>query len=127
MNSSESIDDYIKRVTIKVNQMKGYGENIDDTQVVEKILWYLDSKWDYIVVAIEESKDLETITIDQLLGSLQGREEKLNKRIKEEPIDQTLQTKLTLNERNFDNSKSQRGRGRGQYQGRGAYNTFNKE
>lgn len=49
-----------------VNQMKHYGKNMEDVHVVENILHSLTVKFDFLVCAIEESKDIESMIVDQL-------------------------------------------------------------
>ena len=44
MKESESVPDYFTRVSSVVNQMKNYGEKIEDTRVNEKILRSLNTK-----------------------------------------------------------------------------------
>nr|KYP32045.1 Retrovirus-related Pol polyprotein from transposon TNT 1-94 [Cajanus cajan] len=66
MEESDTISGYFTKIRSLTNQMKGCGEAIKDQLVVEKVLRTLTSKFDHIVVAIEESKDLESFKIDEL-------------------------------------------------------------
>jgi len=72
--SNETVSDYFTKVISVVHQMRRNGENIDDVRVMEKLLRSLDSKFDHVVVAIEESKNLEDLTVEELIGSLQAHE-----------------------------------------------------
>ena len=51
--------------------MRRNGEKIEDVRVMEKLLRSLSSKFEHVVAAIEESKNLKKISIEELLGSLQ--------------------------------------------------------
>ena len=50
--------------------MRFHGEKMDDTVIVEKILRSLSSKFDYVACSIEESRDVEKLSIDELQSSL---------------------------------------------------------
>ncbi|XP_020258742.1 uncharacterized protein LOC109835165 [Asparagus officinalis] len=114
MKATESISDYFSRVQTITNQMKRNGEAINDVRIMEKILRTLDSKFKYIIPAIQESKDLSEVSIDELQGSLQAYEQDINISSNQaENLEQALQSKMTI--------KEDSRRGRGGYRGRGSF------
>ncbi|KAL4573495.1 hypothetical protein LXL04_020303 [Taraxacum kok-saghyz] len=90
LKDSESIEEYYKRVITLLNQMQINGEPIEDKRVVEKILRSLTRKFVYIVVAIEESKDLAEVSLEGLLGTLQSHELRL-RQFDDAPFEQAFQ------------------------------------
>ncbi|XP_074369165.1 uncharacterized protein LOC141710495 [Apium graveolens] len=66
MKNSENIGELVTRLKTVTNEMKRNGESLDDVRVMEKLLRSLTRKFDYVVTSIEESKDLSTISIDEL-------------------------------------------------------------
>ncbi|XP_047942881.1 uncharacterized protein LOC125189671 [Salvia hispanica] len=110
MSKTESISDYFTRTLVIVNQMKRQGENIEDVRVIEKILRSLTLKFEHVVAAIEESKDLNTMSIDQLQSRLEVHEQRMKKKATTS-LDHMLQAKMSIQE----NKKSESGTSRGGY------------
>ncbi|XP_050886070.1 uncharacterized protein LOC127091468 [Lathyrus oleraceus] len=80
MEDKETINDYITRITRLVNQIKSCGEMILEQNVVSKVLRSLTPRFDNIVVAIEESKDLTTLSKDESQSSLDAHEQRMDER-----------------------------------------------
>ena len=72
-----------------VNKLSQNGESLLSNRVVEKILRSLTDNFENIVCAIEESKDLSTLTVEELEGSLEAYEQRMKKK-KEESLEQAL-------------------------------------
>ncbi|KAK2456950.1 putative mitochondrial protein [Trifolium repens] len=121
MKEGELISDYFSRVLTVTNNIKRNGEKYDDVRIMEKILRSVDPKFEHIVTVIEETKDLEDMTMEQLLGSLQAYEEKKKK--KENIEEQVLKTRVDSPREEHGRSNQRRGgdreRGRGHGYGRG--------
>lgn len=58
------------RITFIVNQIRTCEENVSEKTVVAKVLRSLTPKFNHVVTAIEESKNLSTYFFDELMGSL---------------------------------------------------------
>ncbi|KAL5568948.1 hypothetical protein UlMin_025523 [Ulmus minor] len=78
MKEGESVDAYFTRTFIIANKMKIHGENMQQVVIIEKILRSMTSRFDYVVCSVEESNNLDTLTIDELQSSLLVHEQRMN-------------------------------------------------
>ena len=58
------------RFTDITNGLKSLGRKYSNIDLVQKILRSLSNKWDPKVTTIQEAKDLNTLSLDELMGSL---------------------------------------------------------
>ena len=79
MKPNEAVKEYLAKAASIVTRMLAYGDKISDEIMVAKVLRSLPVKFDHVVAAIEESKDLKTFTFDELMGSLQAHEARINR------------------------------------------------
>jgi Reverse transcriptase (RNA-dependent DNA polymerase)/gag-polypeptide of LTR copia-type/Integrase core domain/GAG-pre-integrase domain/Domain of unknown function (DUF4219)/Zinc knuckle len=106
MGRDEKMQQFLTRVQKIVNQMKIYGDQLSDQTIVCKVLRSLTDNFNHVVAAIEESKDLTTYTLDELMGSLMTHESRLMK-AEEKSEEKAFYTQ----------SQFFRGRGRGRSRG----------
>jgi len=77
MTDQESVCDYFGKIQAIANSMRDCDEQLPDSKVVEKILRTLTPIFYHIVVAIEESKDLDEMTVEELQNSFEAHEQRL--------------------------------------------------
>lgn len=66
MKEGEGFDDYFSRTLTISNKKNMHSKKMDQMVIVEKILRFMTAKFDYVVCSVEESNDLDTLTIDEL-------------------------------------------------------------
>jgi len=86
-----------------MNQIRSNGEDLTDQKIVEKFLRSLPTKFDVIVVAIENSKYLTQLCVNELMGSLQFHEQRINRSV-EKSLEKAFQAKANICRDKFNNS-----------------------
>ncbi|XP_024965805.1 uncharacterized protein LOC112506007 [Cynara cardunculus var. scolymus] len=121
MKVGESISDYFGRVMNVNNDMRNCGEDLKDVKIIEKILRTLSKNYNFVVCSIEESKDIDQLSVDELQSSLLMHELKVRNKETEEHV---LKAEHEY--------RGGRGRGRSSYgregdnYGRGQFGTFSR-
>ncbi|KAI5316392.1 hypothetical protein L3X38_036099 [Prunus dulcis] len=123
MKVGESVKDYFARTFTIANKMRIHGEQMGDVVVIEKILRSMIPKFDYVVCSIEESNDIDILSIDELQSSLLVHEQRMSRHTMEE---QALQV---TNEAQPGGWSGGRGsyRGRGSGRGRSGFDKYTVE
>ena len=79
MPDDESFDEFYAKLNDIVNSAYNLGEIYDQPKIVRKILRSLTENFRPKVIAITESKDVDSIPVDELVGTLQSYELNLPK------------------------------------------------
>ena len=74
MSEDESFDSFYSKLNEVVVRKFNVGEKMEDTKIVRKIFRSLPESFCAKVIAIEESKDLDDIKVQELIGSLRTYE-----------------------------------------------------
>ena len=78
MKEGEIVTSFCARTMEIRNKMRFHGEKMNYVIVVENILLSLSPKYDYVVCSIKESKDINALSLDELLSTLLVHEQKMN-------------------------------------------------
>lgn len=70
MKNGETLQEHVSRIVAINIQMRVYGDSISDYTIVTKVIRSLSTQSDHVVAMIDESKDLQMPSIDELRGSL---------------------------------------------------------
>ncbi|GJZ49145.1 zf-CCHC domain-containing protein [Tanacetum coccineum] len=109
----ESIDNDFAKFNTIITSLKALDEGFSSKNCVRKFLRALHPKWRAKVTAIEESKNLTTLPLDELIGNLKVYEEVIKKDFetvkgkKEQSISLALKVKKEVSEEDSSNSDSE--------------------
>ncbi|XP_019431382.1 PREDICTED: uncharacterized protein LOC109338566 [Lupinus angustifolius] len=102
MDEGEKIFEFFTRINTQTNAMKSCGEKIEDATIVEKITRAVTPRFDHVVVAIEESGKVDRMKVEELQGSIESHEQRLNERGAEKHYHQALQAQTARRGNSFE-------------------------
>lgn len=76
MKESETIKEYSERLIGLANKVRLLGTKLEDSRIVEKILVTVPEKYEASITTLENTKDLSTITLAELLSALHTQEQR---------------------------------------------------
>ncbi|GJT85443.1 zf-CCHC domain-containing protein [Tanacetum coccineum] len=127
ISEDESIDSAFARFNTIITSLKAFDEGYSSKNYVRKFFRALHPKWRAKVTAIEESKDLTSLSLDELIGNLKVHEIIIKKDSK--IVKAKVETKylaLKAKKESSDEECSTSGRGRFMRQPRNNKKTFQR-
>jgi hypothetical protein len=76
--NGELIDDFGLRINSLAEKLRGLGEAVSEVRVVKKILRVLPKQYNQIAVSIETMLDINTLSVEELVGRLRAAEDRLD-------------------------------------------------
>ncbi|XP_075507299.1 uncharacterized protein LOC142544102 [Primulina tabacum] len=92
MKETKTIKEYSNKLLGIVNKVRLLGKDFSDERIVQKILVSLPEKYESKISSLEESKDLSSISLVELVNALQAQEQRRMMR-REELMEGALQAK----------------------------------
>ena len=106
MLEDETISDFNSKLCDIAHEAFTFREKYFETKLVRKTLRSLPKRFAYKVAAIEKAKDVSTMQLDELMGSLQTFELNLSQNKKEKSIVVQTKKKDSVDESNSINDES---------------------
>ncbi|CAN6697091.1 unnamed protein product [Malus baccata var. baccata] len=109
MRDDETLFVYLTRFLELLNQMKSYGEDLPRERLVQKLLISLTKEFDLVCYVIEQTKDIETIEVQEVIAALKGFAQRLDRHV--ESINEKAFSSMSVNPKgtqsnpSFGNSK----------------------
>jgi len=75
MKDSETIKEYTDRLLNITNHVRLLGSIFNDSRIVEKILVTVPERFEATITTLENTKDLSSITLTELLSAFQAQEQ----------------------------------------------------
>ncbi|XP_074362403.1 uncharacterized protein LOC141702672 [Apium graveolens] len=121
MKETDEMEDFYIKLSGIVTYIRMLGEDMAESNVVKKLLRVVPSKFVQIASTIEQFGDMETISLEEVVGRLKAHEERVRAQI-ENTSQQLLLTQedwLKRSNKNGDSSNHQRRCGVFDRRGRG--------
>jgi len=84
IGDEETVMEMFTRFTHITNELKSLGKSFTTKELVRKILQFLPQSWEAKVTTIQEAKNMNEISLDELIGNLQTYELRRSSQLNEE-------------------------------------------